>query len=379
MIYITRQKFLAALSIATKATPAHSTMKILHNVALRHCDKELHIASTNFRSTVDLTITEIRDTAIALESTQVSTAFTNIAVPARFTLDIVKAIPNEVLELNSNGEQLVIVYGATRARATIKGTDIAEFPVPKKQEPKIKFSMPTEKLLTALKHIIITTAGNDGTEVLQGISITVQHNQLNLLSCDRYRLSRHTCDIEYEQEEEQTAVISGDSLRVLLDVLKYTEVATITVTLSDNDIKFVCGDNVVALQLVDGKYPDIDHIVPAHSAIHITGPSTELISAIQINELFNPDEICVELVDAENQHEWIISASSQVGDCTSRVPATADSNMAKVYLNPAYMRSVLEGSTAQGEIGFNAPTDPIRIDLYPGLVRAVMPMRIHNK
>ena len=149
------------------------------------------------------------------------------------------------------------------------------------------------------------------------------------------------------------------------------------VKLSDNQISFQIGDNLLASKLIEGNYPNYRQVIPSDSNTRVVIAREALLETVRRVSLLSSDKSnSVKLVFSEN-HIEVTANSPDVGEAQESMDVIYQGPNLQIAFNPEFLQAPLR----------NLDTNDIYLDLIdemsPGVLRiegsflyVLMPMRV---
>lgn len=305
MINANRAALIAALKRILPATTNAKVIGILGHVVLEAKGGVLTLYASNMivvmQSSVPCTGNLPRTTA-----------------DARKFLDLLSGMNQESVELSEKGYTLTIKD--SRAKATLKGLDPNDFPIPEMRPDKEgSVFIPTSMLRDALKTGSGFSARVHNVAALTGSRLALDKHFLTVESSDGISMSRH----RNGKPPKGTigATIPASSVAMIEGLLERSEAESVEVTTSnDRSVLTVSdGDSYVSTRLVDGSWPDFNAFINRERPLSITIGADDLERAIR----FAIPTSAIELITLTptTDEELTISSTGETGTATSTIPA----------------------------------------------------------
>lgn len=350
------------LSIVTRATSTRSTLPVLANVLLQTDeDGNLTLAATNLEIVIRARVGAKVNTPGA------------ITLPARTLSDLVNSLPKERidLELNDQTQTMHLVCGKTETN--LKGIDYQEFPlIPEPSDTVATFE--ASVLKEAINQVSIAAADNDARPVLTGVLFKSDGVTVRLAATDGFRLAIR----EFPYVGAKFSVVVP--VRALQEVARLTDDEPINISFPERrqQIIFDMGRVMVASQLIDGNFPDVDPVIPRKWDTKATVSTLDLRKACKTADVLSKLASNTVTLEVSGDSITIVASSAEMGDNQTTIDATVTGKPIKVNFNVKYLTDALSGSSPQVAIELTRPTEPgvIKPVGTSGYTYVIMPMQV---
>ena len=362
------------LAIAGRAVNTRATLPVLGNI---------HLATDG-------------DNRIALSATDleigIRTWFTPgffgepgaITVPARTFTDLVSTLPNEQLTLALN-DNATLHLSCGRTQANVKGIPAQEFVgIPDYEELLRQQSLPAiniepHDLEQALTRTTFSAATDDSRPILTAVYVHSDDGHLAFASADGFRLSVQRAGIlandlpdlliPRKAAAEAARLVAGES-----------EPVRIVVNDTTTQVAFLFSNAHLVTQLIDGRFPDYNAIIPTTHAVKAAISMADLRRALKATIIFARDNVFISTWKIEDGKLTISGVSAESGDQTSELQADVEGEIPfEINLNAKYVTELLQAlgsQTARVVLECTTPSSPVLIrdlddDAY---THVIMPM-----
>jgi len=267
-----------ALNLVSRAISHQQALPILGNVLIHVEGKRCTVSATD----LELSIVTSFEAKIENEG--------KITVPAKAILNFAQYNSDEEVLLETHeGTQLRLT--SAHAKTVISGEAASEYPTISRIEKETSFTLEAQPLLEALHMVTFASAKTTLRPVLSGVYIHTDKDNLILVATDSYRLSEYTLPINGDTADISCIIPTKvlEELKNILgsyknekkskdsdDVALETDVATITIVLSHQQIEVTVGYTQLLSRLIDGKFPNYKQIIPTDKKTKIAINTKEL-------------------------------------------------------------------------------------------------------
>ena len=364
-----------ALATVGHAIPSKSTLPVLSNVLLSADAGRLKLAATDLELAISCSLSARIETAGA------------VTVPARLLSDYVGALPNEPLALSLDVRTQTLALDCARFAASIKGIEAEEFPlIPTLTDREATTQLPAKLLREVIGQVAFAAATNDTRPILAGVLIRLNDKNATFAAADGFRLAVHTVELPQPLTEPLEVVVPARALIELARVICDVEGSvTITVTPSGGQIVFSTDTLELVARLIDGRYPDIERIIPSRSATRTVLERPALLKAIKLARLFASASFNIVRLtfapsaDGASGKLTISANAAEVGDNTGVLEARISGEGGQIALNVAFLADAINAiPTPQIALETQTPQSPgvLKPVDGAGATQIIMPMTV---
>lgn len=409
------------LATVSHAVPTKSPLPILLNVLLVADNGRIKLAATD----LEIGITCWIGARVEVEG--------GITLPAKLFSDVISNLPAEKLTLTVDQTTQTLKVECGRFTTNLKGITADDFPpIPTitEQEPLVK--IPPDMLREAIDQVAFAAATDESRPVLTGVLLRPELGSedegegdlVTLAAADGFRLAVRKlnlplgsvnlpqtasdneptdADLEAdendanEENEAEKIAPKAAALEYIIPAKAFAELGRIigtaeedveiTVTKNGNQVLFHTDMIELVSQLIDGKFPDFERIIPTEYTTRSLMETSELLKAVKLAALFaNISQNIVKLVshpgDDVSPGKLVISANAaELGDNTGEVDGIVHGEGGQVATNVKYLTDALNAiRTAQVAIEAQTAQSPVVFKPVgnSNLLQIVMPMSIRN-
>ncbi len=270
----------------------------------------------------------------------------NIVIIGRYLIEIIRKIPDEIIEIITDGLNFTII--SKNGEYNLNGMNPDDFP--DKNLDLVEKPIKIDKKL--LKNIIFQTSfaisSQESRPILTGINFKINDKVMECVATDSYRLSKKSIGIEEKIEEEINIVVPGRNLIELSKIID-DESDKIEIHLFSNSILFKFDNILFQSRLLNGTYPDTTKLIKIEPTFTITVNTDEFFNAIDRASLLTSEKDKNVIKMNINNKEIIISSISQeIGKIEERIFGDIDKNSKlEISYSSKYMMEALR--TIKGE------------------------------
>jgi DNA polymerase III subunit beta len=325
------------LSIVNRAISSRPSMPVLHNVLLTTDESRLKLSATN----LELGITTWTGAKVEEEGA--------ITVPARIFHDLVNTLSPERIDMELDTRTNTLSLRCGGKSANIKGIDASEFPVVPEFEADSGIAVPAQPIREMIDQVVFAAAKEDNRPILTGILAKFEGSTFIMAAADGYRLSVRTTELETPVEKPFSLIIPAKTLGELARIISENDtVVHISIPSGRSQIMFHLETADIVSQLIDGKFPDYEQIIPKAHNTTTQVYTSEFLRACKYSEIFARDAANttrIRIAPGESNlvpgQMHVIAQSQEKGDNEGVLEASVDGPGLEVSFNVRYLIDVL--------------------------------------
>jgi DNA polymerase III subunit beta len=336
-VSVLQENLAKGLNIVSRAVGSRPSLAVLGNVLLSTEEPRLKLSATN----LELGITTWIGAKIETEGA--------ITVPARTFADLVNTLPPERvdMELDERTQTLNMRCGTTTAN--IKGIQASEFPAVPEAEADTGITIPADAFREMIEQVVFVAAKEDNRPILTGILAKFDGNTFTMAASDGYRLAVRTANLDAATAKAMSLIIPARTLAELSRIITEADTTVyISIPPGRSQAMFHLENVDIVSQLIDGKFPDYDQIIPKKHSTTIQVYTGEFLRACRRSEIFARDAANttrIRVVPGESNlvpgQMHIMAQSQEKGDNEGILDATVDGPGLEVSFNVRYLIDVL--------------------------------------
>ncbi len=371
---ILKENLAHGLSIVSRAVASRAANPILEHVLLSTEENALRLAATD----LELAITCV------VEARQVR-AHGSAAVQAKRFADFIGTVMEQELHLAYDPEAALLRVQTSATQARFKSMDPDEFPPLPVPDMQDGVEMDPETLRDVIEQVVFAAAKEEARPVLTGVSLRVRDGEMRFAATDGFRLAVRRVATE-AQLPAWDVILPARTLRELDRILARTEAPVRMTLLEDRrQMAFRSGPVDVLSQLIEGKYPDYDPLIPTSYNTRIVVSRDLFLNACKQAQLFTRERFneAVRLeVEPGTDAPGVLRVTAQdeeLGDTTITLPAVVEGQEMVIGFNVRFLREALEAMpTADVAMELIAPASPavLRPIGQDDYLHIIMPMQL---
>jgi DNA polymerase III subunit beta len=270
-IRIERDPFADAVAWAARILPQKSQLPVLAGLRLdAGSDGGLRLSGFDYEVSAEA---ELEVTVAEAGS---------VLVPGRLLADITRSLPDQPVDLATDGTRVQLSCGT--ARFTLPTLPLDEYPT-LPDMPEVAGTMGSDAFAAAVSSVAVAAGKDDTLPVLTGIRVEIDGEDVTLAATDRYRLAVRTLRWQpLDPSLQATALVPA---RTLAEAAKsLTSGAEVTLALAAGGT----GEGMFGLsgaarrtttRLLDGEFPKYRSLLPDSAAATASVETSQLVEAVR--------------------------------------------------------------------------------------------------
>lgn len=291
----------------------------------------------------------------------------SVLVPGRLLADITRSLPDQPVDLATDGTRVQLSCGT--ARFTLPTLPLDEYPT-LPDMPQVAGTLGSDAFAAAVSSVAVAAGRDDTLPVLTGIRVEIDGEDVTLAATDRYRLAVRTLRWQpVDPSLQATALVPA---RTLAEAAKsLTSGAEVTLSLAAGGT----GEGMFGLsgaarrtttRLLDGEFPKYRSLLPDSAAATASVETNLLVEAVRRVSLVATRTSPVRL--SFSADGVVLEAGGlDEAEAAESLPASFEGEPLTIAFNPTYLLDglgAIDSDTAH--LSFTASTKPAVLTGKPG-------------
>jgi DNA polymerase-3 subunit beta len=334
------------LSLVARGVSTRAAVLVLGGIQLRATDGRLQLAATD----MELSLRASLDAEIDAEG--------EVVVPGRLLLDIVRALPENEVELEHRGDEAMLLVTSGSASYRVHTYASEDFPRLPDVEALQLHPVDRDALLETIARVGRSASRDESRPVLTGILVRFESDKVVMAATDSYRLAVKETPAPGGLPELE-AIIPARALQELSRLAAGAD--EVQLGLQENHVIFGAEGAWLTTRRIDGQFPNYRQLLPEHFEHELQLPREELLDVVRRVSLMAQRNSPLRLRFADG--ELTVSAQTpDVGEARESLPAPYNADAMEIGFNAEFLRDGLES--------VDAPT--VRLKLISPLRPAVL-------
>jgi DNA polymerase-3 subunit beta len=363
------------LAVVSHAVAGKSTLPVLSNILIASDEGRLKLAATNLEIGITCWIgAKIEDEGA-------------VAVPAKLLSDVVGSLPNDRIDLLLDRRTQTLNLKCARFESNIKGTEAGEFPAIPTVDDRTPIAVfPPALLRETIQQVAFAAATEETRPVLQGVQLRLRDNRAIFAAADGFRLAQRIIELPEPVAQPLEIIIPARALNELARILNDdANQVEMIVTPGGGQALFHTSAVDLVSRLIDGKFPDVDRVIPQQYQTRAVLDTQEVMKAVKLASFFtvapsNSVRLLMEPGGDLGPGRMTISANAvEVGDNKGQVDAMIHGEGGQIALNVRFLSDAIAAiPTPQVALETQSPQHPAVFKPVgaDGYIHIVMPMTV---
>jgi DNA polymerase-3 subunit beta len=323
------------ISIVSRVVSTRAVLPVLSNILMTTDEGRLKLAATDLSTSITCWIgAKVEEDG-------------EITVPARLLSDFVSTLPPAQIQMELVTRTKSLHLTCAQFEADIRGIDAQDFPLIPSDVSDHSIALPPETLRQMIEQVILAAATDEGRPVLTGALAQFEGSELTMVAADGFRLSLRKTPLSEEVPEPLEVIIPARALRELARVsAEEEEPIEIIVTPDRNQALFRLSNVEIVTQLIEGKFPDYNQIIPSSHSTRAVINAHDLMRAVRISVLFSRDVaniVRVEIIPGTETDpgRLIVESAAEVGQNVGALDAAVEGEQMEIAFNGRYIIDML--------------------------------------
>jgi DNA polymerase-3 subunit beta len=369
---IGRADLLRSLNHVHSVVERRNTIPILANVLLRATADTLSLTTTD----MDLEIVE----SVAA-ATSVPGATT---VPAHTLYDIARKLANDAsVEFSSGPGDTTLLVKAGKSTFRLGCLPIEDFPKMGASEKfQSTFQVPAGDLRTLIDRTRFAISNEETRYYLNGIYLHAAQNEgvdvLRAVATDGHRLARFEMPLPEGARDMPGVIIPRKAINEIRKLIDEAGDA-ITLSLSDNKLKFSFDHIALTTKLIDGTFPDYERVIPKNNDKILEINPVIFAGAVDRVSIISSEKSRAVKLTLGNKTMTLSANSPDSGSASEEIEIGWAGGPMEIGFNSAYLMDVTRQIEGEGcRISFSDSASPTIIQdaSDTSSLYVLMPMRV---
>lgn len=314
-----------ALGIAIKNVRTKPTVPMLANIHFIAKEDRLEIQSV-----------ETTESVAVIVDAEITTPG-EFVVDARLVSNIVDHIDEEsvLISKEKDSRQLQIQSGWNVTNINI--VPVLEYPRFPEAEPEKTVKISKEDLDKMINKTVFACGTDNTRPIFTGAYINFSEGEVMVAATDSRVLAI--------SRKDNDGTIEGLSAIIPAKVLSNVQSIDgkkkdIDISFADSRVIFTCNKTRIVSNVIDGKYPNVNQVIPTEWATVINVDREKFLKAVERLKVFSENDLKAITLDIQNE-QIFLTTNSEKGTGHEAVPATISGEPVRIAFNIRYINNVL--------------------------------------
>jgi DNA polymerase-3 subunit beta len=374
-VTVQKNTFAESLAIVGRAVGSHTHLPILSNILLSKDEGQLRLSATD----LTLGVTVWMDAHMDGDP--------GLTLPAKTLTDVVNSLTDPEVVFSVNGKPEAALKCGTY-KGIVKGVEASEFPSIPEFDVSSGIPLDANAFKKMIQNVAFAASVDDSRPVLTGVLMNMDRKSASMIATDGFRLAIYKVELPVTLGKTQL-IIPASALKEVVRIVGATKANKITLFLpsSGSQVVLRCENVQIVSQLIDGKFPDYQAILPKGYKTRAVVNTHDLLKAckqasIIAREGSNVVRFHLQPGPDQTGKVKLLAESDETGTSEIEIGATIEGQELEIAFNVKFLQDGLEAITAKNVvIEANAHNTPavIRSTGEEENLYVLMPMHIDGK
>ena len=304
----------------------------------------------------------------------------SIIIMGRYILDIVRKLPDDIINLEVFDE-LKVIISTENSEYNLNGINKSEYPNITIEESKVPISLNAKTFKELINQTAFAASTDEARPALTGLNFKIIGDELECNSTDSYRLARKILKLNKISETDYNIVIPSKNI-VEISKLLNDDGKDVELHIFNSKILFKYDNLLFQSRLINGTFPNTSNLLPKDSLLKITVNVNDLYNVIDRVSILTSDKE-KNVVTLETKGDTLImkSSSAEIGRVEEKMKIQKNNQEdISISFSARYVMEALKVfDTLECEISFVGEVNPI---IFKGkdeedLIQLVLPIRTY--
>jgi DNA polymerase-3 subunit beta len=303
-----------------------------------------------------------------------------VCISAKKVLEICREFLSEEIRIHSDDQLWVTLEGGA-ARLRLPSVDIGLYPQLELKDLPNRFSLPAGELKRCIDLTIFAAQTLETRKNLMGVCLKLlDGSSTRWVATDGHRLAQVTRAVDGQVSEAPPEVIIPRKTLVEMQRVLERTTETVEITFDERNLTLSTGSIVLNTRLIEGKFPNVDPVIPKDNDKAVLVDRERMINALKIVSFMSNDKIKPVKLSLEPALLRLESERAEYGDVVDELPVSYEGEAFHIGFNAKYLLDVLSVAD-QGqniEMRLKGSLNPclIQVPEDSGFLSVIMPLRI---
>lgn len=267
-----------------------------------------------------------------------------IVAPENKIESILREWIEEYIEINAESN-IINIIGRDSSFKINGESDIEQFPSSPQFLEEGCLEIDPYIISQMIKRTVFVVISERIRYILSGVLVSINGNNMEMIATDGRRLSKVSRTIDNPSGMSYSCVVPVKGLvqleKVIANDLKISDGQKLKIKVEGNRILFKSRSFILSIQLIDGKYPDCEKIIPKETILTVNVNAERLCSAVKRASVITVEGSKRMKFTFENNKLTLEAEASEIGN--SRVVMDVDYSYEpfEIHFNPDFIRDML--------------------------------------
>ena len=304
----------------------------------------------------------------------------SIIIQGRYILDIVRKLPDKMINLEVFDE-LKVIISTENSEYNLNGINKKEYPNINLETNKTPILINSKVFKDLVNQTAFAASTDESRPPLTGLNLKIVGDLLECNCTDSYRLARKVVNVVSNDANEYNIVIPSKNI-IEVSKLLTDDDKDVELHIFNNKILFKYDNVLFQSRLINGTFPNTSNLLPKDSILKLTVNVSDLYDVIdRVSILTSDKEKNVVTLETNGDILTMKSSSAEIGRVEEKMPIKKDKEEdITISFSARYVMEALRVfNSPECEISFVGEVNPIifKASDADDLIQLVLPIRTY--
>jgi DNA polymerase-3 subunit beta len=297
----------SALQIVEKAVSVRSTLPVVGNILLEATAVGLKLSSNDLEIGIELLL----DANIVTEGA--------VLAPAKTLSSIVSKLSEGEVTFKVDENNSILIT-SKQSKFNIHGLPVDDFPALHRLSKGETLKIEADTLRKMISQVIIAVSLDEAKQFLNGILIEKDKNELRFVATDGFRLARKISALHEDSASGLSIIVPSRALNEINRILQQEDYqGLVELVVTREQVSFQFKSIYFVSRLIQGQFPDYNHVIPADQKTRITISRKDLQEAAERASIIASSSANIIRLEMVDQRLLITANTSSIGNVSELV------------------------------------------------------------
>jgi DNA polymerase-3 subunit beta len=324
---IQREALLKPLQAVVGVVEKRQTLPVLSNLLVSVANGAVSLTGTDLQ--LEMVARAQVESAVDGETT----------VPARKFFDICRALPDgSTLTVEQQGDRVQVKAG--RSRFVLATLPPAEFPALEVKESNDSLTLPQGVVKELIDRVAFAMAVQDVRFYLNGMLFDMRADTLRAVATDGHRLALCQAAIESREGADRQILLPRKAVLELQRLLESTD-EPVTLELGRSHVRLHRPDVVFTSNLIDGRFPDYEAVMPIGADKSVRVDRNELRDALSRAAILSNEKYRGVRLEIAPSQLRVVAHNAEQEEAVEECGAESNADGLQISFNVTYVLDAL--------------------------------------
>jgi len=321
------KELVEALSVATHALSARTTLPILEGILVEAEENLLTLTCTDGAMTITCRLAADVDED------------GRIVLPGRLFSDVIRKLPEAELNAGLN-ERNVMTFRCLGSRTTLSGMDASFFPERPKLEADYFLELPQPLIKDMIRQTSFAISTDESRKILTGALLEVSNGEMRMVALDGFQMAIRASLLP-ETTPNLSAVLPGRFLQELAKIMGDDEEKIATFMFGSSQLMVTAGEAMIFSSLLEGEFIQYRNILPTDWKTTLTVDRASLAMCVDRAALMAREAKHNIIKLTISDQTMVITSNSEMGETYEELPVIQQGEDLEIGFNVRYVSDAL--------------------------------------